>query len=107
MFTTQQKALDFLGEMIKRYGIGCIVLGNPIKMNGTQGTLCEDVRRWSDLIENSLNTKVVLWDERLSTAQAERILKDEHKLTRKKRINKTDSLSAVVILDSFLENKNF
>ena len=81
-----------------------VVIGLPYKMNGTLSPMGEEIKQFAALLEEGSSYKVTLWDERLSTVQAERAMR-EGGLSRKKRSKSIDSLSAVLILQSYLEMK--
>lgn len=102
-FKQEKEAYAFLGTLIKKHKPGRIVIGNPIRLNGTPGQLCENILKLQAFIETEHGISVVLWDERLSSCQANRSLSDDLNLSRKQRTGKTDSLSAMIILGSFLD----
>ncbi len=86
----------------KNYVIGEIVIGLPRNMNGSDSKTTTIVREFSTLLQKALpDIPVRLFDERLSSVQAERMLK-EVAFTRKKRAAFVDSVSAVIILQSYL-----
>lgn len=66
--------LSRLSEIIAEYGADKIVLGFPKNMNGTVGPRGEASQSFAKVLENTYNVPVVLWDERLSTMAAEKML---------------------------------
>lgn len=82
-----------------------IVIGNPISMNNRHPSSMQ-VEIQQFIIElRALSTAVIhLWDERLSSVQAERMLKNDCGLKRKQRKPKTDAVAATLILSSFLDS---
>jgi putative Holliday junction resolvase len=82
-----------------------IVIGLPLMMSGKIGLLADDVKHFADILREQLSYPVVLWDERLTTVQAERSLR-ESSMSRKKRSQLVDSVAAVLILQSYLDYKN-
>ncbi|QXE27023.1 Holliday junction resolvase RuvX [Chlamydia buteonis] len=94
-----------LVRIIHERNVSTVVLGNPIPMQKRHtSVLQEDIIKLASLIQESCPVEVILWDERLSSAQAERMLKGDCGLSRKKRKGKTDSIAATLILTSFLES---
>lgn len=99
-----QKALEEVLKICKENKIKTVVLGLPRHMNGDigeRGKICEDFGKM--LEENGL--KVEMWDERLTTKAAEKILISAD-VSRKKRKKVIDQMAAVQILQSFLDRKN-
>jgi putative Holliday junction resolvase len=82
--------------------IDAAVVGLPLHLSGADSPLCAQVRAFAALLEAALSVPVVLWDERLTTAQVERTLKEAH-LSRKKRAPLVDALSATVLLQNHLD----
>jgi putative Holliday junction resolvase len=81
-----------------------IAVGLPLRMNGTVGMMADEVKLFIALLQKQLTCTIIPWDERLSTVQAERTLR-ESGMTRKKRSQVIDKVTAVIILDSYLSFK--
>lgn len=96
--------IEFLKELIARYGITEIVLGLPLRMNGSVGEKVHHVLEFKSLLEEHLKLPVSTFDERLTTAEAERVLLQAD-LSRRKRKQKRDALAAVLILQGYLLQK--
>jgi putative Holliday junction resolvase len=96
--------LKRLREIIDEYQVGAIVVGFPKNMNGTIGPRAEASQRFAELLKREFSLPVILWDERLSTMAAERMLIAAD-LSRKKRRQVIDKMAAVVILQSYLDSK--
>ncbi|MEF9497053.1 Holliday junction resolvase RuvX [Chlamydia sp. 04-14] len=102
---TLEATAKILAKVIQERNVSCVILGNPIPMQkGQKSVLQEEIIKLSSLIQESCSVEVILWDERLSSAQAERMLKGDCGLSRKKRKGKSDSIAATLILTSFLES---
>jgi putative Holliday junction resolvase len=86
------------------YKFVTVIVGLPIKMNGTLGSMGEEAKKFAALLEENLPVPVILWDERLTSVQAERSMR-EGNLTRKKRAKSVDSVAALLILQSYLDNQ--
>ncbi|WP_082233748.1 Holliday junction resolvase RuvX [Halobacillus massiliensis] len=79
------------------------VIGLPKNMNGTIGPRGEESQRFAKWLEREFQIKVRLWDERLTTMAAERVLIDAD-VSRKKRKQVIDKMAAVIILQSYLDS---
>ena len=88
--------------IIKRENPDEVVLGLPKHMNGDIGVRGEVSIQFKDLLSEKIDIPVILWDERLTTKAAERIL-IEADLSRKKRKKVIDQMAAVQILQSYLD----
>ncbi len=98
---------DFLRieELILEYEVSVIVVGYPKNMNGTIGERAEKTEEFAKQVQERFPaTRVVLWDERLSTVAAERVLIDAD-LRRNKRKKIIDMMAAVVILQNYLDSQ--
>lgn len=93
-----------LGRMINDYQVGTVVVGLPKNMNGTIGPRGEACQRFAAELEKLFGVKTVLWDERLTTMAAERVLL-EADVSRKKRKKVIDKMAAVMILQGYLDSQ--
>lgn len=96
--------IDKLGTIIKESQVKEIVVGLPKNMNGSIGPRGEASQHYADLLEKTFGLPVVLWDERLTTMAAERVLL-EADVSRKKRKKVIDKMAAVMILQGYLDSK--
>lgn len=103
-----EKAVDLLLDALKENisQIEKIVLGLPLLMSGKKGEMALEVEKFKELLSKKINVEIVLWDERLTSAQAEVSMR-EMELSRKKRSQKSDVIAAVLILQNYLDSKNF
>ncbi|KFZ43939.1 Holliday junction resolvase RuvX [Anoxybacillus flavithermus] len=95
---------DRLRQLIEQYAVEEIVVGFPKNMNGTIGPRGEATQRFAERVKETFSLPVVLWDERLSTMAAERMLIAAD-VSRKKRKQVIDKMAAVMILQSYLDHK--
>ncbi len=102
-FTTTEKCLNEISALAMERNITKIVVGMPYNMNGSEGPQALKVRACMSLIAVRTNLEVVEWDERLSTAAAERVLL-EADMSRSKRRKVVDKVAAVLILQGYLDN---
>lgn len=94
--------LDAIAELVRRYGIEKIVIGYPIRLDGSEGVGCETIKRFRRRLEARLSLPVVCWDETLSTREAEEILRQTG-IHPKKRKGIVDRIAASVILQGYLD----
>ena len=92
-------------EIIEKEKVESLVLGLPKNMNNSLGERAEETIKFKELLEQATEKEVHLEDERLTTKVAESILINAD-VSRKKRKKVIDGLSAVVILQSFLDRKD-
>lgn len=86
------------------YVIEELVFGLPLHMNGKRGVLADEVIHFTQLVQKHFSGLITLWDERLSSVQAERSM-IEANLSRKRRSQLVDTVAAVIILQSYLDSK--
>jgi len=96
--------IDRIQELVKQYGVTEFVVGFPKNMNNTIGPRGEASKAYAKLLENTFSVPVTLWDERLTTMAAERLL-IEADVRRKNRKKVIDKMAAVMILQGFLDRK--
>jgi len=96
---------DEIGQLIEEYGITDVVIGLPKNMNGSIGPRGEASQRYAEQLEKLFSVSTILWDERLTTMAAERVLL-EADVSRKKRKKVIDKMAAMMILQGYLDSKN-
>lgn len=99
---TEDDAVDAIRALIDRHGVREVVVGLPKNMNGTLGPAAEKALAFARRLEESGDAKVTLWDERLTSRAAERLL-IEADVRRAKRRRALDQMAAVLILQGFLD----
>lgn len=102
--TLEETAKNIADALSKLGPITTIVIGLPLHLSGKESQMSEEVRKLAELLGALCNLPVALWDERLSTAQVERVMKSDG-VSRKKRAPIIDSLTATLILQNFLDWK--
>ncbi|ALS78940.1 MULTISPECIES: Holliday junction resolvase RuvX [Planococcus] len=93
-----------LGELIKQYEVTEAVVGYPKNMNNSIGPRAQASERFADLLKEAYSIPVVLWDERLTTSAAEKMLISAD-VSRKNRKKVIDKMAAVMILQGYLDFK--
>ncbi|HKR97072.1 MAG TPA: Holliday junction resolvase RuvX [Candidatus Angelobacter sp.] len=103
----KNKRADFgrLERTIREYQVREIVLGNPLRMSGEASTLSQKVAEFAKELRRRFQLPVHLWDERLTSAEANRLLR-EAELSIKKRAQAVDRMAAVLILQSFMQARD-
>jgi putative holliday junction resolvase len=94
---------EYLQRIVREYDIREIVVGLPLRMSGAEGAQSEKMRAFADELRKKLGLPVHLWDERLTSAEANRFLR-ETELSIEKRGKAVDRMAAVLILQSWMEN---
>jgi putative Holliday junction resolvase len=101
--TNNRADLEALGGLVREHGVGLILLGNPINMRGAEGRQSGWVREFAESIRSRLGVPVELWDERLTSVEAGRVLRQSG-ISIEKRAAAVDRLSAVILLQSYLDS---
>ncbi|HHU60600.1 MAG: Holliday junction resolvase RuvX [Bacillota bacterium] len=102
--TSLKEDFASLRKIIEEYDVKKFVLGLPIRTDGSFGPETEKMYKFADKLKREFNLPVEYWDERFSTASAERILL-EGDVSRAKRRNLIDKVAATVILQAYLDRK--
>jgi putative Holliday junction resolvase len=100
----KNKRSDFarLERVLREYSVKEIVLGNPLRMSGEEGTQSQKVAEFAEQLRQKFRRPVHLWDERLTSAEANRLLR-EAEVSSRKRAQAVDRMAAVLILQAFLQ----
>jgi len=99
-----EEDLDYLRKLIEREGIERIVVGFPVNMDSSLGPKAQEAQEFKRHLEEALKIPVELFDERLTTQEAERVL-IEADLSRSRRKRVRDQLAAVLILQGYLDRQ--
>ena len=99
------KRTDFavLEQLVRERQVGLILMGNPINMRGDEGRQSGWVREFAQALEKRTGLAVKLWDERLTSVEANRVLRASG-ISIEKRAAAVDRLSAVILLQSYLDS---
>ena len=96
-----EKAADEIVAKAKEMGIGLMVLGKPLNMNGTEGPRAQACKDFAEMLMARTDIPVVMWDERRSSVEAHAILHANGKKERKHR-KTVDAVAASLILEGYL-----
>ena len=95
--------VEILRQAIEKEGVGGLVIGLPVNMDGTEGPRCQSTRQFQKNLDQRIDLPMAFWDERLSTAAVERVLIDDADLSRKRRAEVVDKMAAAYILQGALD----
>jgi len=100
----RNKRVDFeaLGNVIRKFEVAEIVVGYPLRMSGAEGAGADKMQRFAEEMQQRFHLPVHLWDERLTSAQANRLLR-ETSMSIKRRGEVVDQMAAVLILQSWMD----
>lgn len=102
----KNKRSDFarLERVLREYQVREIVLGNPLRMSGEEGRQSQKVAEFAEELRKRFDVPVHLWDERLTSAEANRLLR-EAELSIEKRAQAVDRMAAILILQSWMQSR--
>lgn len=94
--------LRHLRDLVEEYSAGLVLVGNPISQAGAETTMSEMAARFAEKLARRISCPVKLWDERLTTAEAMRMLRGSG-IGIEKRRNARDRVSATLLLQNYLD----
>jgi putative Holliday junction resolvase len=94
-----------LERIIREYEVKEIVLGYPLRMSGQEGIQSQKVAEFAEELRKRFQLPVHLWDERLTSAEANRLLR-ENEVSTRRRVQAVDRMAAVLILQSFMQARS-
>ena len=98
-------ALARIAELVRERNVERIVVGLPRNMNGTYGPAADKVKEFVASLQGAVTTPIKTWDERLTSAQANRAL-IEAGVRRDQRKGKVDKTAAAILLQSYLDSES-
>jgi putative Holliday junction resolvase len=101
--TNKRSDLAALARLAREREVGLILMGNPINMGGAEGRQSGWVREFAAALEGYTGLPIRFWDERLTTVEAHRVLRSSG-ISIEKRAAAIDRLSAVILLQSYLDS---
>ena len=96
--------LNYLRSLVRQYEVSLVLLGNPINMDGSEGSQSAKARQFASKLNQFLHIEVRLWDERLTTVEARLMLQDSG-TRQQRRCRQVDRLAAAILLQDFLESQ--
>lgn len=94
--------LEHLERVVEQYQVAELVVGNPLRFSGQAGTQSEKVAAFAERLRARFSLPLHLWDERLTSAEANRLLRQTD-MSIRRRGQVVDRLAATLILQSFLD----
>ena len=98
----RRRDFDQLAGVVRDCQVSEIVVGYPLRLSGMEGTQSEKMQQFAEELRKKFGLPVHLWDERLTSSQAHRILR-EAELSIQKRGRAVDRMAAVLILQNWME----
>jgi putative holliday junction resolvase len=92
-----------INALAEKEGVGGLVVGWPLALDGSEGRAAQSVRDWADALTQATGLPATLWDERFTTAAALRTLIEDADLSRKRRAAVTDRVAAALMLQGALD----
>jgi len=99
-----RRTLARIEELIDEYDVGEIVLGYPLNMDDSKGPRAEASEELADTLRRRTGLTVSLWDERLTTVEADEIMSELH-IPLEERKKHVDRIAAAIILQSYLDSR--
>jgi putative holliday junction resolvase len=96
--------LAHLAEIASENSVSSIVIGNPIHMSGQEGRQSGYAHEFGARLQAATGLPVEFWDERLTTVEAQRVLRQSG-ISIEKRASAVDRLAAVILLESYLDSR--
>jgi putative Holliday junction resolvase len=101
--TRIREDLDALAKLTSENEVTLILMGHPLHMSGREGRQAEYTREFAGRLAERTGIEIRLWDERLTTVEAERVLRSSG-ISIEKRARAVDRLAAVILLGSYLDS---
>lgn len=92
-------------KLIREYDVKEIVVGLPLRMSGQEGIQAEKIQLFAEDLRKQFKLPVHLWDERLTSAEANRLLR-ETDMSIEKRGQAVDRMAAILILQGWMESRS-
>lgn len=96
--------LAYLKTVLDTYQVAEIVVGLPLRLSGAESASTEKAREFAEMLQKNFSLPIHFWDERFTSVEANRVLR-ESEMSIQKRGEAVDRLSAVLILQAFLERR--
>ncbi len=97
--------LEALCRLVREHNVDLVLVGNPVHLSGRAGAQAEAAQAFAEQVRRYTGREVRLWDERLTTAEAQRVLRQSG-VSSAKRAAAVDRLAAVLLLQSYLDCQN-
>jgi putative Holliday junction resolvase len=97
-----------IAALVVEHDVGLVVVGRPLSLDGTEGPQARRVARYAEALAARLPVRLVSWDERFTTVEAEEILRQSRskkEMRRARTAGELDAVAAAVILQSYLDSE--
>jgi len=101
-----QSDMDRIRDLIAEHSVVRIIVGNPLSKSGNETSMSTQVAAFAEKLRKHLSIQVLLWDERLTSSEANRILRD-FGLGIAKRRKAVDRMAATLLLQGYLDRQSF
>ncbi len=101
--STLEKDLSAIKKIIEEKEVGAMVFGLPLQMNGEEGSIAAEVRKFASKVKQHIDLPMFFWDERLSSSAVESFLIKTADVSRAKRKKVLDASAACYILQGVLD----
>jgi putative holliday junction resolvase len=98
---SEEEVLKKVIQIVKDYGVGKILLGLPLNMNGSESEKSQKVRAFGETLQSETSLPVIYWDERMTTMQAKRVMAELEKKSFGNK-NMIDRISATLMLQEYM-----
>jgi putative Holliday junction resolvase len=100
----RREDMNFIKSLVKKHDVCLIVIGHPLNMDGSRGPAAERAERFAAALTKHIGMDVQLWDERLTSVEANRLMRDAG-LRHQERGRNVDQMAAALLLQNFLETE--
>lgn len=97
-----------IAALVAEHDVGLVVVGQPLSLDGTEGPQARRVARYAEALAAHLTVRVISWDERFTTVEAEKVLRQGRKEKDRRRARtkgELDAVAAAVILQGYLDGR--
>ncbi|MFO7890897.1 MAG: Holliday junction resolvase RuvX [bacterium] len=101
----ETEKIERILKLIEQYDVKCVVVGYPLTLKGKTSQFTNSVIEFIEKLRDRIQIKVILWDERLTSVQAHRIMHDMN-LKPSRNKSKVDVIASVLILTNYLDHLN-
>ena len=101
---TWTKDTDYIAQIAKKFDAQEVIVGLPLNMDGTEGEMCEYVKKFCTMLSAKISAKIVFVDERLTSISADEIMHNSFVKTSKKK-GLIDQIAAMLILQTYIDSQ--
>ena len=100
----KREDLNFVESLVRRHDVSRVLIGHPLNMDGSEGPQARKARAFAEALSKRVSSSVTveLWDERLTSVEAE-VMLDPSTMGESRRRGRVDQLAATILLQSYLD----